>query len=95
MKRQGSSTFIKSVLYAGFAVVVIAAPAKGDFAEVSVSSMGLANEAAAPRLNIDINSAMAKEERWGRHQIKWQDPRSIADPVDHQRKIEPLFVVKF
>lgn len=94
MARLNSLTVLKSALFAGFVAVVFTAPAKSDFVELTMPSWAPGQTAeASPRLNL-VNSVSA-EERWGRHQIEWQDPRSIQDPMDRQRKIEPLFVVKF
>jgi hypothetical protein len=72
---------------------MFAAPAKNDFVEVTMPNFAPAQTRVAPRLNLDMS--VSAEERWGRRQVEWQDPRSIEDPVDRDRKIEPLFVVKF
>lgn len=96
MKRPNSRTVLKSTLFAGLVAVVFAAPAKSDFMEIALLNPAPARAVeAAPRLNLDIAHDIAADERYGRHQIEWQDPRSIQDPMDRERKIEPLFVVKF
>ncbi len=96
MKRPSSRTLLKSTLFAGLAAVVFAAPAKSDFMEIALLNPAPARAVeAAQHLNLDMVNDLAADERWGRHQIAWQDPRSIQDPMDHERKIEPLFVVKF
>lgn len=85
---------LKSALVAGVVAIAFSASANADFMEITMPNWtpGHSMEATS-KLNLDLN--VAAEERWGRHQIKWQDPRSIQDPMDRERKIEPLFVVKF
>ncbi len=95
MVRPVSSPLLKSVLFAGFAAVMFAAPAKSDFVEVAMPNLAPAGAQVAPRLNLDISATVSAEERWGRRQVEWQDPLSIQDPVARERKIAPLFVIKF
>jgi hypothetical protein len=95
MERRISRALLTSATFFGLMAAVVTTPAHSGMYEVSVPDETVRVASGAPGLNLDMPSLDNQQNAWAGTRTDWRDPRPLGGSSERQRRIEPLFVVKF
>jgi len=86
---------LASVAVIGLFAATFAAPAHSDFYEVTLTDSQVAAISTSNRLNLTRQTTNTRVNAWAEAPADLQDPFMHRESTERQRRVEPLFVVKF
>lgn len=95
MERRISHALLTSAAFVGLLAAVATTPAHSGIYEVTTPDETVGAMAATSHLNLTMPSLDNRQNAWAGTRADWQYPRSFGGLSEPQRRIEPLFVVKF
>ena len=94
MERYIPRGLLISAIVVGLIAVTFAAPAYSDFCEVKLPVTVAASMDTPHWLNLIQPNLSAHRDTRAEAPMDWRNPFSFSDPIRHERRIEPPFVMK-